>query len=167
MPTGAQASVAPAYDGSAVRPPKVRRTVRVVLVDEQQRVLLGLVRDPSTGHTIWTAPGGGIEAGESPVTAAHREVAEETGLTGIDLGPEIWRQRQLTTWRDIRWDQHETWFLADVPHFDPDISRLSETERKEMIRWQWWPLDQLSRTKECCAPHDLTARLSPRLARAG
>jgi 8-oxo-dGTP pyrophosphatase MutT (NUDIX family) len=151
-------------DWSSVSPPTVRRTARVLLVDEQQRVLLGLVRDPTTGHTIWTAPGGGIEAGENAVAAAHREVAEATGLTGLQVGPEIWRQRQLTTWRDIRCDQLETWFLANVSHFEPDTSRLSETEREELIRWRWWPLDQLSRTNEQCAPHDLAERLAARLS---
>lgn len=39
---------------------------------------------PDSG--TWTMPGGGMEWGESPEQTAHRELAEETGLTAC-LGP--------------------------------------------------------------------------------
>ena len=45
-----------------------------------------VIRDP---YRNWGLPKGHVEAGESPAEAALREVAEETGLTDLTLGPEL------------------------------------------------------------------------------
>jgi 8-oxo-dGTP diphosphatase len=63
-----------------------RLSVYAFVVDEG-RVLLTQVseRDPDAGH--WTLPGGGVDWGEHPIDALHRELYEETGLQGdvVDL----------------------------------------------------------------------------------
>lgn len=45
-----------------------------------------LIRDP---YRKWGLPKGHLEEGEAPEDAAVREVEEETGLSGIVLGPEL------------------------------------------------------------------------------
>ncbi|GAA3042935.1 hypothetical protein GCM10020000_22560 [Streptomyces olivoverticillatus] len=68
-----------------------RKAARVILLDPYDRVLLlhGYEPgDPST--TWWFTPGGGLEGDESWEEAARRELAEETGITEIELGPVLW-----------------------------------------------------------------------------
>jgi 8-oxo-dGTP diphosphatase len=57
--------------------PRVQRTGAYALILDEDRVLLS--RYAGTGR--WSLPGGGIDHGEQPVEALHREVREETGLT--------------------------------------------------------------------------------------
>ena len=57
-------------------------TVRAIIRNEQGRTLL--IRRASTNkHFVgqWEWPGGKVDPGEDFVTALHRELAEETGLT--------------------------------------------------------------------------------------
>jgi ADP-ribose pyrophosphatase YjhB (NUDIX family) len=57
------------------------RAVRIrvgVLICRDAEVLL--VRHEKGGHSYWLVPGGGVDAGETMVEAAARELLEETGL---------------------------------------------------------------------------------------
>jgi 8-oxo-dGTP diphosphatase len=64
-----------------------RAAAYVVCRDETGRVLLTRFVSPVNPDSgKWTMPGGGMKWGESAEQTAHRELAEETGLTAR-LGP--------------------------------------------------------------------------------
>jgi len=66
-------------------PRLVRPSAYVVCVHDD-RILLSHQVSAGPAHGKWTLPGGGINFGEEPATAAVRECQEETGLTP-ELGP--------------------------------------------------------------------------------
>lgn len=63
---------------------KPRLAVRAILMHENRLLLVNAWPDPD--QTLWCAPGGGVEVGQSLPDNLKREVMEETGLT-ISVGP--------------------------------------------------------------------------------
>ena len=139
--------------------PQLRLAARVLLLDEDERLLLLRGEQPQTGAAFWFPAGGGLEKDEGAREAAVREVAEETGLADLRLGPEVWRRRHVFTWRGVEWDQRERWFLARVAHFEPDGTAMTETEKAELTAARWWTVEELEATSEELAPRDLAAQL--------
>src|SRR3954451_21645393 len=99
--------------------PRLRHSVRVLLLDEQDRLLLFRSEQPDTGAAFWFPAGGGLDLREDPGADAVREVAEAPGLVDVVLGPEVWRRRHVFTYRGVRFDQRERWFMASLVRFEP------------------------------------------------
>lgn len=59
--------------------------VRVIIVDDGRIALIRRTREDRDYHVL---PGGGVEPGETPERAAHREVEEELGVR-IELGERV------------------------------------------------------------------------------
>ena len=73
-------------DPAVMEPAESNRRTRIgsysLCVDDGGRILLARLSALEVDVGAWTMPGGGIEFGEHPDTAAIRELEEETGLVG-------------------------------------------------------------------------------------
>ncbi|MDA8289769.1 MAG: NUDIX domain-containing protein [Actinomycetota bacterium] len=136
-----------------------RDTARVLLVDELGRLLLLQGHDhtrPEEG-TWWFTPGGGIDAGESPETAARRELAEETGIALDALGPVVFSRTTEFDFEDDRYRQREVFFLARTTNRPAVPNNWTAIERRSLLGARWWPLADLERANERVYPEGLVA----------
>ncbi|MBK8459060.1 MAG: NUDIX domain-containing protein [Micropruina sp.] len=128
------------------RPVRARRASRVVITDGTA-VLLFADTDPGVpGSRWWVTPGGGIDPGETPLAAAVREVAEETGLIVQPeqvVGPVAHRVTSHG-YSDQVINQDELFFLLQVPSaFEVDSSGHTEGEQLTIAESRWVPISDL------------------------
>ncbi|MGI5244713.1 NUDIX hydrolase [Dactylosporangium sp. CA-139066] len=135
-----------------------RRAARVLLLDPSGRVLMLRGCDPARPeHRYWFTVGGGLEAGESLIDAAVREVYEETGLriTRDDLVGPV-RTDHVDFPFDGRWySQEQSFFVVRADAFDADLSHLADYEVTSVDATRWWSADELAATSERFYPADL------------
>jgi 8-oxo-dGTP pyrophosphatase MutT (NUDIX family) len=132
-----------------------RQTVKLLLVDRDDRLLLIRGRDGATGLTHWYPVGGGIEGDESHHEAAVREAWEETGVELRVGGEPVWTREAQYSFSGSTWDVHETWLRYRVEHFDPAPARLSEHEAESIVGFRWWTADELAASAESVFPAHL------------
>ncbi|SDM93335.1 NUDIX domain-containing protein [Allokutzneria albata] len=99
-----------------------------------QVLLIRRGKPPYAGH--WALPGGHVDAGESIVDAAVRELAEETGLR-CRAGELRWVGRFDAPGRDPRGDYVSIAYLLILPEPAAATGGSDATEAR------WWPLADL------------------------
>ncbi|MEU6257575.1 NUDIX hydrolase [Streptomyces sp. NPDC047043] len=141
----------------------LRKVARVVLLDPDDRILLLHGHEPGDpADDWWFTPGGGVEGDETREEAALRELAEETGITEVELGPVLWRRMCSFPFAGRRWDQDEWYYLArtsDASGAVPEPTRLTELERRSVAGARWWTCRELSRAHETVYPTRLAGLL--------
>ncbi|MGZ3118008.1 NUDIX hydrolase [Streptomyces sp. H62] len=138
----------------------LRRVARVVLLDPDDRILLLHGHEPDDpADDWWFTPGGGVEGDETREQAARRELAEETGITDVELGPVLWRRRCSFPFAGRRWDQDEWYYLARTTQTATEALGLTELERRSVAGARWWTCQELARAHETVYPTRLAGLL--------
>jgi 8-oxo-dGTP pyrophosphatase MutT (NUDIX family) len=141
----------------------MRKVARVVLLDPEDRILLLHGHEPDdVSDDWWFTPGGGVEGDETREQAALRELAEETGISEVELGPVLWRRTCSFPFAGRRWDQDEWYYLArtaDARDVVPGAWGLTELERRSVAGARWWTCQELSQAHETVYPTRLAELL--------
>lgn len=145
---------------------RIRQAVRALVVDPADRVLL--VRFEFPDVTVWALPGGGVEPGESAVEALERELDEELGLVGVDIGPHIWSRVHVVPFLDGTHDgQRDDIYLVRTDEFQPAPRLTWERLNAERVHeLRWWTSAELDASDARFAPNAL-ARVVRELLESG
>ncbi|MGE4220711.1 MAG: RNA pyrophosphohydrolase [Alphaproteobacteria bacterium] len=128
--------------------PSYRPCVGIMLLNPSDSVFVGRRIDLPGDH--WQMPQGGIDPGETPLTAAVRELREETGTDKAELLAEFpeWVRYDLPpAFRGGAWGgryigQTQRWFAMRFTGRDSDIDL--QTEHPEFVAWKWVPMDTVT-----------------------
>jgi putative (di)nucleoside polyphosphate hydrolase len=133
-----------------------RPAAGIMLVNRDGKVFVGQRMDSTL--EAWQMPQGGIDEGEDALTAALRELAEETGIAADKVELVATAEEELLydlpaelvgkLWKGRYRGQRQTWFLFRFLGNDEKDVNI-ETEHQEFRAWRW------------AAPADLPAMIVP------
>lgn len=150
---------------------RIRPTVRLLVVDQQQRILLFKfedaipLNDALPDLTIyWVSPGGGVDPGETFEQAGIRELWEETGIQVEGVGPWVWSRDRILRFPDEAVLFRERYYLVPVATSEVRLTNLLPYERDVYRDHRWWTPDEMERTAEVFLPIGLAGLVRPLLA---
>ena len=118
-----------------------RPCVGMMLVNIEGHVFVADRTDMN--EPAWQMPQGGIDEGETPESAAWRELAEEVGTDRAELiaGSKGWLTYDFPAnqikkaWKGRYRGQQQKWFLFKFTGRDDDIDL--DTHNREFDKWKW------------------------------
>ena len=126
----------------------LRSGVGIVVLNKENKVFVAKRID--NPKNFWQMPQGGVDEGEDFLTAAYRELEEETSIKNVKLIKEI--DGTMTyelpdhllgiIWKGRYKGQKQKWFLMRYLGDDKDIN--IKTKKPEFLEWKWIDLDMIT-----------------------
>ena len=126
----------------------LRSGVGVIVLNKDNKVFVAKRID--NPKNFWQMPQGGVDEGEDFLSAAYRELKEETSIKNVQLIKEL---NGMTTyelpknllgiiWKGRYRGQKQKWFLMRFLGNDDDINL--KTTKPEFFEWKWIDLDMIT-----------------------
>ena len=126
----------------------LRSGVGIIVLNKENKIFVAKRID--NPKNFWQMPQGGVDKGEDFLTAAHRELNEETGIKNIELIREI---EGTTTyelpnhllgmiWKGKYRGQKQKWFLMRFTGDEKEIN--INTENPEFLDWKWIEIEKIT-----------------------
>ena len=126
----------------------LRSGVGIVLLNNSNKVFVAKRID--NPKNFWQMPQGGVDEGEDFLTAAYRELEEETSIKKVEIIKEI--DGTITyelpdhllgiIWKGKYKGQKQKWFVMRFLGNDEEIN--IKTNKPEFLEWKWIDLDKLT-----------------------
>jgi ADP-ribose pyrophosphatase YjhB (NUDIX family) len=131
-----------------------------MLFDQSSAILLVRFVVPREGgeFVFWALPGGEIEAGETEIEAAAREVREELGLELTVTGPVYCDSNQFLHQGEMQ-DNVDFLFRAECGREGPRLVGFTADEREIMKEIRWWSEAEVEASAERIFPEGLAGRM--------
>lgn len=126
----------------------LRIGVGVVLLNNENKVFVAKRID--NPKNFWQMPQGGVDTDEKFLTAAFRELYEETSIKNVKLIQEIEgtytyelpKNLLGIIWKGKYRGQKQKWFLMKYLGNDSEINL--NTNNPEFLEWKWVDIDQIT-----------------------
>ena len=128
----------------------MRNGVGVIVLNNENKVFVGKRKDNPVDR--WQMPQGGVDIGESYLSAMKRELYEETSIKSIEILKEIngFFEYELPKnlvgiiWKGRFRGQKQKWFITRFIGNENEINL--QTKNPEFIEWKWIIPDELPKT---------------------
>ena len=126
----------------------LRLGVGIVVLNRKNEVFVAKRID--NPKNFWQMPQGGVDSGENLLSAAYRELKEETGIEKVELVKEIEGKTIYELpdnllgiiWKGKYRGQEQKWFLMKFKGKDSEINL--KTHHPEFLEWKWIELDKIT-----------------------
>ena len=126
----------------------LRNGVGIIVLNEENKVFVAKRIDNQ--KNFWQMPQGGVDKGEDYLTAAYRELEEETSIKNVDLireldglvSYELPKSLLGVIWKGKYRGQEQKWFVMKFLGQDSEIN--IKTKNPEFCEWKWINLENIT-----------------------